>query len=150
MRSFVKPSAAAPLAGAVAAHLLPPGHIAYWIPSCIEDARDLAKRTAAMIEFDPYDRLVDACRNSSRYPYTLLKETTSRAVLEGYSDHLLQNDDALFDSSKQRLVLWEAWPGAQSSSSYLHPRPVSFPHLGMGSLTRPQASKKRRSIMSST
>jgi hypothetical protein len=78
----------------------------------------LSDRTAntGMLEFDPYDRLVDACKNSSRYPYTLLKETTSRAVLEGYSEHLRQNDADLFDSSKQRLVLWEAWPGTQSMS----------------------------------
>ncbi|KAK4040357.1 hypothetical protein C8A01DRAFT_15750 [Parachaetomium inaequale] len=66
-----------------------------------------------MTEFDPYDRLIESCRNSSQYPYTLLNETTPRAVLEGYHEHLVQNDGALFDDSDPRLVFWEAWPGTQ-------------------------------------
>lgn len=83
-----------------------------------------------MTEFNPYDRLIDACRNSSEYPYTLLKKTTSRTVLEGYHHHLFQNDAALFNSSlnpdgsksPHRLIFWEAWPGTQST--LLHPSPL--------------------------
>ena len=59
-----------------------------------------------MAEFDPQDRLTDACRNSSLYPYTLLTKTTSRAVLEGYHQYLTDNDADLFDSSKERLLFW--------------------------------------------
>lgn len=67
-----------------------------------------------MADFDPYDRLIDAFRKSDQYPYTLLKETTSRAVLEGYQEYLVENDADLFDDSSQRLIFWEAWPGAPS------------------------------------
>jgi hypothetical protein len=67
-------------------------------------------------QFDPYDRLRESCRNFRQYPCTLLDETTPRAVLEGYQKHLVQNDDALFDSSSQRLVFWEAWPGTGGTS----------------------------------
>lgn len=96
-----------------------------------------------MAEFDPYDRLMDACRNFTQYPYTLLKETTPRAVLEGYHDHLLQNDDALFDSSSQRLVLWEAWPGTDSTS---HPR--LLPAFSKQLLTWAQDSQWRKPTVS--
>lgn len=79
------------------------------------------------MEFDPYDRLNDACRNSSQYPYTLLKETNSRAILEGYHEHLVHNDAALFDSSNEQLLFWEAWPGTQRIP---HPTSPSGPAAG--------------------
>jgi hypothetical protein len=77
------------------------------------DAGVLEKTIIAMTEFDPYDRLIESCRNSSQYPYTLLNETTTRSVLEGYHDHLKRNDAALFDDSNPCLAFWEAWPGTQ-------------------------------------
>jgi hypothetical protein len=66
------------------------------------------------VEFDPYDRLVDECRHAGHYPYTLLKGNISRAVADGYHEYLVENDEDLFDSSNERLLLWEAWPGGQS------------------------------------
>ncbi|KAK4125184.1 hypothetical protein N657DRAFT_633073 [Parathielavia appendiculata] len=59
--------------------------------------------------------LVDACRNFSEYPCTLLKAAVSQADLDDYCGNSLRNEAALFDSSKQRIVLWEAWAGAQHS-----------------------------------
>jgi hypothetical protein len=84
------------------------------------DAGVLEKTTIAMTEFDPYDRLIESCRNSSQYPYTLLNETTTRSVLEGYHDHLIRNAAALFDDSNPCLAFWEAWPGTQSTSCQGH------------------------------
>ena len=72
-----------------------------------------------MAEFDPQDRLNDACRNSDLYPYTLLTKTTSRAVLEGYRQHLAKKDADLFDSSKEHPLFWEAWPATQSTTPTL-------------------------------
>jgi hypothetical protein len=73
-----------------------------------------------MAELDPYDRLLEACKNAKRYPsgYTLLKKTTSRAVLDEYYNYLLLNDSVLFarNISTQCLLLWELWPGEQRTT----------------------------------
>jgi hypothetical protein len=107
-----------------------------------------------MTEFNAYDRLIDACRNSSEYPYTLLKKTTSRTILEGYHHHLFENDAALFNSaytadgskSPHRLIFWEAWPGTQSTLP--HHSPLLGVHVAKQSLTWVQNSKPLKSRMS--
>ena len=68
-----------------------------------------------MVEFAPHDRLIEALRTSDQYPYTLVKKTTSRAILEGYSDHLKEHNGKLFGGSKQRVVFWDLWPGVPST-----------------------------------
>ncbi|KAK3367215.1 hypothetical protein B0T24DRAFT_385828 [Lasiosphaeria ovina] len=60
------------------------------------------------MEFDPHDRLLDVCRNSFRYPRTLLKRLP-RSILEQYQSYLEIHEANLFDSSKARILLWEAW-----------------------------------------
>lgn len=68
-----------------------------------------------MAEIDPHDRLLEACRNADQYPYTLLKNTISRAILKNYYTYLSQNEAALLDGPNHRIIFWELWLGEQST-----------------------------------
>lgn len=87
-------------------------------PNCPHTRRnDLTE----MVEFAPHDRLVEALKAPDRYPFTLLKSTTSKALLQEYHDYLREHNAKLFGGRRQRIVFWELWPGAQS----IHPLFVS-------------------------
>ncbi|KAK3372080.1 hypothetical protein B0H63DRAFT_483814 [Podospora didyma] len=60
------------------------------------------------MEFDPHDRLLDACRAASRYPKNILKRMPKN-VLQRLHAYMTDNEVDLFDESKARILLWEAW-----------------------------------------
>jgi hypothetical protein len=68
-----------------------------------------------MGEFDPQDRLLQACREASRYPAggTLLKRNLPKKVLEGYADLLDEDGSIIFSSEgpKTQVRFLDLLPG---------------------------------------
>jgi hypothetical protein len=68
-----------------------------------------------MDDFDPYDRLMQACREAPRYPGhdTLLKKNHPRTILEEYVYRLGKDGEQIFssDDSKTQVRFWDILPG---------------------------------------